>query len=346
MKRVTMSAVVVLSTVVGATAYAKDITVVNFGGAVNTAMKPAYIDPFQKSSGTKVTIVEYTGEQTQLKAMVDNRKVVWDVVEVESGDVGRGCDEGLYEPLNAAALVNTNDFLPAAIHECGIGAFAWSTVLAYNADNFPTQIPIAWKDFWNTKRFPGKRGMRKGARYNLEFALMADGVPAPDVYRVLETSEGIERAFRKLSELKSHIVWWEAGSQVPQMLTAGEVVMSTAYNGRINAAQRQGKNLRVVFRAGNIYDIDYWVIPRGSPNKASALEFIKYATSIDAQVAYAHEIAYGPTNLNALQRLEGNLLSNLPTAPANMRNAVQHNLKFWTNHGDVLERRFADWLAK
>lgn len=41
--------------------------------------------------------------------------------------------------------------------------------------------------------------------YNLEFALLADGVKVEDVYRVLSTPAGVERAFAKLSELKPHI---------------------------------------------------------------------------------------------------------------------------------------------
>ncbi|WP_187172480.1 extracellular solute-binding protein, partial [Enterococcus faecium] len=132
--------------------------------------------------------------------------------------------------------------------------------------------PKGWADFWDVKTFPGKRGMRKGARYNLEFALMADGVPVKDVYKVLATKDGQNRAFKKLDQLKPNIQWWEAGAQPPQFLVAGDVVMSTAFNGRIDAAQREGKNLKVVWN-GSIYDLDYWAIPKGSPNKALAEQY-------------------------------------------------------------------------
>ena len=104
--------------------------------------------------------------------------------------------------------------------------------------------------------------MRKGARYNVEFALMADGVKPADVYKVLATKEGAERAFKKLTELKPNIQWWEAGAQPPQFLVAGDVVMSTAYNGRIDAANREGKNLKITW-TGGIYDLDYWTITEG-----------------------------------------------------------------------------------
>ena len=238
------------------------ITVVNFGGANGNAQKKAYFEPYEKASGNKIVSVEYNGEQAKIKAMVEAKNTTWDVVEVESPDVTRGCDEGLFEKLDYSKIGNKADFLPVAVHECGLGAFVWSTVMAYNADKLKT-APVTWADFWDTKKFPGKRGMRKGARYNLEFALMADGVAVQDVYKVLGTKEGAERAFKKMTELKSSIQWWEAGAQPPQFLVAGDVALTTVYNGRIDAAQREGKNLAITW-TGGIYDLDYWVMPRAA----------------------------------------------------------------------------------
>src|SRR4051812_1477160 len=216
-------------------AHATELTVVNFGGANGNAQKAAYVEPFEKASGNKVIAVEYNGEMAKIKAMVEAKQVSWDVVEVESGDIGRACDEGMLEKLDHAKLGKKSDFMPEAIHDCGIGVFIWSTVLGYNSDKLKT-APKSWADFWNVNKFPGKRGMRKGARYNVEFALMADGVPTKDVYKVLSTKAGVDRAFKKLDELKSHIQWWQAGAQPPQFLVAGDVVMTTVYNGRIDAA--------------------------------------------------------------------------------------------------------------
>jgi putative spermidine/putrescine transport system substrate-binding protein len=187
--------------------------------------------------------------------------------------------------------------------------------------------------------------MRKGARYNVEFALMADGVKPADVYKVLSTKEGTERAFKKLTELKPNIQWWEAGAQPPQFLVAGDVVMSTAYNGRIDAANREGKHLKITW-TGGIYDLDYWVIPKGTPNKDAALKFIAFASTPDAQAEYAKNIAYGPTNNKALAKLDAKVLSNLPTAPANSHDALQFNLKFWADQGEELEKRFASWATQ
>lgn len=320
----------------------QQISVVNFGGANANAQKKAYYEPFEKT-GIKVVSVEYNGEQAKIKAMVEARKVTWDVVEVESPDVARGCDEGLFEKLDYSKIGNKADFIPAAVTECGLGIFVWSTVMAYNGDKLKDG-PKTWADFWDVKKYPGKRGLRKGARYNLEFALMADGVKVGDVYKVLATKDGAERAFKKLSELKPNIQWWEAGAQPPQFLVAGDVAMTTVYNGRIDAANREGKNLKISW-TGGIYDLDYWVIPKGAPNKEASLKFIAFASTADAQAEYAKNIAYGPTNHKALAKLDAKVLDNLPTSPVNSKDALQFDLKFWADQGEALEKRFASWAT-
>ncbi|WP_127997348.1 ABC transporter substrate-binding protein [Piscinibacter defluvii] len=338
----------ILATAVIAASFAlpavgQQLTVVNFGGANGNAQKKAFYEPFEKT-GTKIVPVEYNGEQAKVKAMVETKKVTWDVVEVESPDVARGCDEGLFEKLDYSKIAPKSDFLPAAVSDCGVGIFVWSTVMAYNGDKLKT-APVTWADFWDTKKIPGKRGLRKGARYNLEFALMADGVKSADVYKVLGTKEGADRAFKKLTELKPNIQWWEAGAQPPQFLVAGDVVLSTVYNGRIDAANREGKNLKITW-TGGIYDLDYWVIPKGTPNKDAAMKFIAFASTPEAQAEYAKNIAYGPTNTKALAKLDAKVLENLPTSPANSKDALQFSIKFWADQGEELEKRFAAWAAQ
>ena len=320
------------------------LTVVNFGGANGNAQKKAYVEPFEKATGIKIVGVEYNGEQAKIKAMVETKNVTWDVVEVESPDVTRGCDEGLFEKLDYQKIGNKADFAPAAVHECGIGVFIWSTVMAYNADKIKTP-PTTWADFWDTKKFPGKRGMRKGARYNLEFALMADGVAVKDVYKVLATKDGADRAFKKMTELKPHIQWWEAGAQPPQFLVAGDVALTTVFNGRIDAAQREGKNLGITW-TGGIYDLDYWVMPKGGKNRDAAIKYIAMASSANEQAEYAKLISYGPTNTKAMAKLDKTVLDKLPTSAANSKTALQFNVGFWADQGEALEKRFAAWAAQ
>jgi len=325
-------------------AFAAELTVVNFGGANANAQKVAYYDPFDKGGQANIVSVEYNGEQAKIKAMVDSKKVSWDVVEVESPDAARGCEEGLFEKLDWSKVGAKADFQPAAVTDCGVGIFVWSTVMAFDADKIKV-APQNWADFWDTKKYPGKRGMRKGARYNLEFALMADGVKPSDVYKVLATKDGADRAFKKLGELKPQIQWWEAGAQPAQFLVAGDVMLTTAYNGRISAAQKEGKKLAVGWY-GNIYDLDYWVIPKGTPNKELAYKFIQFASTPAAQSVYAQNISYGPTNSKALAKLNEKTLADLPTAARNAKDSLQFSVKFWADQGEELEKRFASWAAQ
>jgi putative spermidine/putrescine transport system substrate-binding protein len=175
-----------------------------------------------------------------VKAQVEAGNVTTDVADVEYADAIRLCDEGLLETIDPASLPAApdgtpavDDFLPGALTDCAVATIVFSTVFAYDTTKFP-EGPTTIADFFDLEKFPGKRAMRKGAKANLEMALMADGVPAADVYATLATPEGVDRAFKMLDKIKKDTVWWEAGAQPPQLLADGEVAMTTAYNGRIS----------------------------------------------------------------------------------------------------------------
>lgn len=326
-------------------AQADDLVTVNYGGAVGEAQKQAWVAPFAKASGIPTTAISYTGDQAKIKAMTASGDVVWDVVEIGSQNLGRGCQDGLYEKLDWSKLVPKSELLPESVSQCGVGIFVSGTVLAYN----PKAVkgtPSGWKDFWDVKKFPGKRGMRKDAHYNLEIALMADGVAPADVFKVLRTKEGQDRAFKKLDELRPNIQWWEAGAQAPQFLVAGDVVMTTAWNGRISAAQKEGnKDLAIAWRQ-NIADLDFFVIPKGTKRKAAAEKFIAYALSEQGQKAFSGLITYGPVNKAALKGLDQATLENLPNSPANGKESLIEDFAFWTDNGDAIDSRFRAWASQ
>ena len=324
-------------------AAAADLTVISFGGANKEAQTKAFYQPWEAAGKGKVIAGEYNGEMAKVKAMVDTNSVSWSLVEVESPELARGCDEGLFEELDPALFGDAANFIDGAVQPCGVGFFVWSTVLAYNADKLAS-APTGWADFWNVAKFPGKRGLRKGAKYTLEFALMADGVAAKDVYGVLATQEGQDRAFKKLDQIKPHIQWWEAGAQPPQFLASGDVVMSSAYNGRIAAVQKES-NLKVVWNGG-VYDFDSWAIPKGAKDLDAAKAFAAFTVQPDQQMVYSSNIAYGPANKNAVALLDKGLLADMPTTPENIAGQVAMNVEFWADFGEQLEQRFNAWAAK
>lgn len=326
------------------TASAGTITVVNYGGAVADAMQTAFVTPYQNQTHNSVVTASYTGGLAKVKAMVNMHHVTWDAVEIESDDLLRGCNQGLYEHIDWSMITHRKQLEPAARSKCGVGIFKWATVLAYDHNSL-NRTPTSWKDFWNVKKFPGKRGMRKTARGNLEFALMADGVPPSKVYKVLATKAGVNRAFKKMSQLRPYIVWWKAGAQPTQMLESGEVSMSTAFVGRIIKAEKSGQPLGISWR-GALGAYDYWAIPKGTPNKKSVEQFINYTVSVQPQLKFISLLPTGPANRAALSHMSKTQLRITPNAPAHAKHGLETNAKFWQEHGGELDQRFASWVAR
>ncbi len=338
---------------------ADSLTVVSWGGAYTRSQVEAYHKPFTARTGIGIRSENHEGGLARIRAQVEAGEVVWDVVDLVLSDVVRGCEEGLLEPLNLDALPPApngrsahDDFVAGTLHECGVGSVIWSTVFAYDDTKFPAAKPTRIADFFDTRAFPGKRGLRRTPRVNLEFALMADGVPSGKVYELLATDEGIDRAFAKLDTIKGDIVWWIAGAQPSQLLADGEVVMTTAYNGRIFNAQVQQREPFVVVWDGQIWDIDLWAIPKGARTKDTAMAFIKFSTDTQRLADQAAWIPYGPVRQSSIpligRHVEAGIpmRSLIPTAPENFSTALQSDFEFWADYKDDLKERFDAWLAE
>lgn len=326
-------------------AQARDLTVVSWGGNYQDAQRKIYFEPFSQKIGKPVLDESWDGGIGVIAAKTQAGVPNWDVVQVESEELELGCFDGMYEPINWEALGGRDKFIDAAVSDCGVGAIVWSTALSYDASKLTT-APTSWADFWDVEKFPGKRGLRRGPKYALEFALMADGVAPADVYSILATPEGIDRAFAKLDALKPNIVWWESGAQPLQLLASGEVVMTTAYNGRISGINKdEGTNFKVVWD-GSIYAVDSWVILKDSPNAEEAMDFIAFASAPENQSKLPEYIAYGLPNKAAAAQVPADLQADLPTAPQNIENAVALDAGFWTDNVEALTKRFDAWLAQ
>ncbi len=326
-------------------ASARDLTIVSWGGNYQDAQKKIYFEPFAKKLGKPVLDESWDGGIGVIAAKVKAGEPNWDAVQVETEELELGCADGFYEKIDWDKL-GKDKFLPAAVHDCGVGAIVWSTALSYDADKLKDKAPASWADFWDTTKFPGKRALRRGPKYSLEFALMADGVKPADVYNVLRTPEGVDRAFKKLDEIKKDVIWWEAGAQPLQLLASGEVVMTTAYNGRIAGINKtEGKNFKVVW-PGSIYAIDSWVVLRNSPNKQDAMDFIAFASAPENQSKLPEYVAYGLPQKEAAAAVPANLAADLPTAEANLVDAVPLDGAFWVDNIEELTSRFNAWLAQ
>lgn len=321
-----------------------DLSVMSFGGAYQAAWRKAGFEPYMKDTGNKIIEQEYGGEIAKIKAMIESGNVTLDAVDVDAPTLLQGCDEGIFEKIDWDKIGPKDDWLDGTTSKCGVGTIVYATILAYDGARHPDG-PKTIGDLFDTKKFPGKRGLWKNPATNLEFALLADGVAPGDVYDVLGTPEGVDRAFAKLDTIKSDIVWWEAGAQAPQLLASGEVVMSTAWNGRIDNANKEGKDFRIVWDH-EILDSNYWVIPKGAKNIEGSIAFIKYAVQPQILANVTNYIPYGPVRKSATQYVKPEIAKILPTNPDNMNGALTLDNGFWADHGDEIRRRFTTWIAQ
>jgi putative spermidine/putrescine transport system substrate-binding protein len=327
-------------------AHAKELTVTSFGGDYQKGQDEAIFKPF--TAKTRITIKqdEWNGELAKVRAMVQAHAITWDLVDIETAELVAGCDEGLFDKIDISKIGSPDDFVAGGTNPCGVATAVWANVYAYDSSRIGSMKPSSAADFFDTKTWPGKRGLHKTPKNVLEFALMADGVKPDDVYKTLATKAGVDRAFKKLDTIKNDIVWWEAGAQPVQLLASGQVVMTTAYGGRIWTAVHKDHKPYATVWGNQIYDMDWWAIPRGTPHKDTALELIKFASQPSVIKNHSKWVGVGPAIKAAIPLVDRETLKELPTAPRNLKDALANNAQFWADHFDSLNERFQAWLAK
>ncbi|MCL1125470.1 ABC transporter substrate-binding protein [Shewanella surugensis] len=327
------------------------LTVVSFGGAYGAAQKKHMIDPYMKKTNTTILFDDYSGGVAEMKAQVEANNVLWDVVDIEAIDLERACSEGLLEVIPDSILSKGSDgvsakkdFLPQALaNECGIGLMVWANIFAFSEKTIGKTYPTTIADVFDTKKIPGKRAFRKRPQVNLEWALLADGVPKEKLYATLATAKGQQRAFAKLDTIKKDIVWFDSWSQAPQLLNDGGAVIVQSANGRIYDAIAKDKKPFQIVWDGNLYDLDVWAIVKGTQHKQAALDFITFATGSKPLAGMA-DIAYGPTRKSSMAYVSPNVLPFLPSS--NMAQGSQADSLFWSDYGESLGEKFNEWLLK
>jgi len=339
-----------------------DLVVVSWGGAYTKSQQKAYSNPFMKNNpGIKIVNDDSSAEgASKLRAQAEAGKVTWDVVDVLPDTAIALCDEGLAIEINpekdlakgADGSSAKDDFGDALVSPCFIPEIVYSTTIGYRTDKVGATPPSKIADVFDTKKYPGKRALQKSPTGNLEWALIADGVAIGDVYKELATEAGVKRAFKKLDTIKKDVVWWTKGAQPGQLLADGEVVMASAYNGRLFSAIVENKQPVGMMWDAQLFELDGYIIPKNAPHMKEALAYVKFATDTKRQADQAKFISYGPARKSSAglvgkhAELGIEMAPHMPTAPANAKNVLYKDINFWADHKDELAEKFEAWLAK
>lgn len=335
----------------------RTLTIASWGGAYSKSQEIAFIRPFQKETGIAIKLISHKGAFDKLKRGGDAGQPEWDVVDLGSGTLDAACRAGLLERIRlddiAAAggeLPARSDFLPGALHECGIASVAWSAAVVFNRNAYKKAAPKTAEDFFNLEKFPGKRGLPRGPKYTLELALIADGVSPDSVYALLETESGVARAFDILDRIRREVVWWTRGHEPLKRLADGTVSQTIAFSGRVfNSIVRQNRPFGIIWD-GQIYDLDMWAVPKGSPNKEAAIRFIAFSIRADRLVEQTRWFPYGPMRKSAIAKIgrhaeaDVDMRDFVPTAKTNFRRALRLNTPWWADNEEQLTKRFQAWL--
>ncbi|MEC3860800.1 extracellular solute-binding protein [Mesobacterium sp. TK19101] len=355
-------------TVVAGAAMAEDMansmTLVSWGGAYQASQQKAYVEPYQAMhDGVSVSWDESSAEAVaKLRAMNEAGNVTWDLVDVVAADAIRLCDEGLAMEIDADEVLAaapdgtsaSDDFGDLLVSDCFIPQIVYSTTFGYRTDLVGDTPPSDICAVFDLETYPGKRALEKRPINNMEWALLCDGVAKADVYDVLETPEGQDKALAKLDTIKDSVVWWNAGADTPQLLADGEVVMGSTYNGRLFAAiEEQGQPIGMLWDA-QVFDLDGWIIPAGLPEDrlARVMDFVKFATDTQRLADQAKYISYGPARASSAPLvgkhadLGIDMAPHMPTDPNNAKNTFLYNYEFWADYRDDIDAKFQAWLAQ
>ena len=340
-------------------ASAETLTIVSWGGAYTASQVKAYHEPYmEKNPGVEIVNEDKSANGLAgIRAQVQAGNVTWDVVDMLEGPALTACAEGIVEPIDPSILADAPDGTPASedfigLGECFVPQIVYATLFAYNKEAFPSgDYPSKVADVWDMETYPGKRGLQKIPAGNMEWALAADGVPYDEVYDVLDTDEGVARAFAKLDEVKGNSIWWTEGAQPPQLLADKEVSIATGYNGRFFNAQVMENQPFELMWDGQLFELDGWVVPQGKLTDR-VKDYLHFATDTQRLANQAKYISYGPARESSAPKVSTHaetgidMKPHMPTNPENFKNPIKKNAEWWADNGDAMAERFNAWLAR
>ena len=345
------ASLVACTTFAAGVASAEPITVVSWGGSYGDAQDNALFNDASKNTGIELNR-ESGASMSKACLQVESGAVTWDLVVTGSGGAASAAAKGCLEKIDYS-VVDVSDFYPNLYTDYCVGSDVFATVMSWNTEKYGEPgsegAPKTWADFWDVEKYPGTRAYRaNNVDGALEPALMADGVPPEEVYEVLATKEGMQRAIDKIRELKPHIaVFWESGAMQAQLMKDAEVDMTTGWNGRFDNAKKDGATVGYTFNQA-LLDYDCFAMPKGAPNKDVAMKFLAEVSKPEYQANLPFHITYGPTNKKAYEITTApkELIEALPSHPKNVPMMLPVSLDWYAQHRTEALEMYMELLSE
>jgi len=316
------------------------LTFVGYGGDGQDAMIKSWQEPYTKANPGVTFVNTSPPDIAQVKAQVEAGAVSWDVLAVAPAAAEQNCGT-LFEPVEYTGAPES-DLVEGAVGKCYVGNWLLSTPMAYRTDAFPdpSKAPKTVEDFFDTKKFPGQRGMVANLQNGvLEYPLLADGVKPDDMYPL-----DVDRALDKLDTIRDQTTFAPNVGALQQSVGSGQVDMFFLPDSRIVPLLDQGVGITVVWDV-TVASLNGTAIPKGAPHAAAAQQFLSSLTSPEDAAAISEQLGVTPVNNTAKPDLSENAQSVQVYGDANTGETVLQDIGWYSkNYNDVLTK-LTTWLA-
>jgi putative spermidine/putrescine transport system substrate-binding protein len=317
-----------------------ELTFAVWGNNDITHLTQAFAKPFTRDTNIDVVFDGTGPSEGKIKSMVDNEQVDWDVCDTDGYSCLRLGQNGSLSAIDYS-IVDRSQIMSPFAFDYGVGGYTYSFVLAYNANVYKDNPPQNWEDFWNLKKYPGKRGLWKWMIGGFEAAAMAHGAKPNQVYP-LDIAESVTR----ISALKPHLVTWETGSDIKQMMIDKVVTMACIWHTR--AAQ-----LAVETKGGIAWSFDQgilcpgvWVVPKSNPGGNTVFKFLASMQEPSRQITLSTLRGVGPANPHATAIMPASLHPTDPTQPEALAQQAVVDSNWWAINYDKSMAKFMQMLTQ
>lgn len=315
------------------------MTFVSWGGEFQNGQVKAFSEPFSEISGAEV-LSDGPTDPAKVQAQVESGNIAWDVVNASPTMNEASCGDQ-FEKLDMSLIDDSKIPEGAPRGECFVPSLIYVYGLFYNADKYGDNPPQSWEDFFDTEKFPGKRGVEgrpNPTAGTFEAALFADGVEFDSMYP-LDT----ERSLKKWDTIKDDLVYWQSGADQTQQAQSGEADMIFGWSGRIFEANENGANFKPVWDKGFLAS-DSFSIVKGSPNRLASYAYINYALGEQQQTEMAELTSYSPVNVDSKPNFSEAAKEFDVSRPEVSEVTVPQNAEYWGQNRDELSEIWNGWL--
>ena len=308
-----------------AAAQGRQLVMVNWGGIANQGFGRFYGDPFAAANPGVRVVQDSTGASAgRIRSMVESGRVTWDICDSSATTAFLLGGMNMLNRVDYSVVKREDVIGPTFALDHGAAPYSFSSVLVYDSQRFPTP-PTSWADFWDLRRFPGTRLLRRDAAAVLDAAQMALGKDPANLYPL-----DVRATIAKVREIRRNCVFWNSGSESEQFIRTGEAVMGQIWHTRAKVLEEESRGrFKFIWNQG-ILQPGIFVSPRGNPGGELVQRlWASMLGNAEQQVGLLEFLGNGPTNPRAAALVPEALKRFNPTDPANARVQVAQDGRWW-----------------